>query len=109
MNSVETLINKTGEYLETKLELTKLKAINTSSDVLSTMVYWIVKILIIFLFIGFVSVGLAIWIGQTFGEYYYGFIIVGGFYLIVLLLIYAQRKKWIKGPVANSLVNKMLE
>src|SRR5579872_4890733 len=108
MNSVETLINKTGEYLETKLELTKLKAINTSSDVLSTMVYWIVKILIIFLFIGFVSVGLAIWIGQTFGEYYYGFIIVGGFYLIVLLLIYAQRKKWIKGPVANSLVNKML-
>jgi hypothetical protein len=34
---------------------------------------------------------------------------VGGFYLIVLLLIYAQRKKWIKGPVANGLINKMLK
>jgi hypothetical protein len=109
MNSVETLIKKSGEYLDTKLELTKLKAINTSSDVLSTMVYWIIKILIIFLFIGFASVGLALWIGQAFGEYYYGFIMVGGFYLIVLLLIYAQRKKWIKGPVANSLINKMLK
>ena len=109
MNSVETLIKQSGEYLETKLELTKLKAINTSSDVLSTMIYWIVKVLIIFLFIGFASVGLAIWIGQSFGEYYYGFIIVGGFYLIVLLIIYIQRKKWIKGPAANSLVNKMLK
>lgn len=109
MNSVETLIKKSGEYLDIKLELTKLKAINTSSDVLSTIVYWIVKILIIFLIIGFISVGLAICIGQTFGENYYGFIIVGGFYLIVLLLIYAQRKKWIKSPVANDLINKMLK
>jgi O-antigen/teichoic acid export membrane protein len=109
MNSIETLIKKSGEYLDTKIELTKLKAINTSSDVLSNMVYLIVKILIIFLFVGFVSVALAILIGKTLGDYYYGFLIVGGFYLIVLLIIYVQRKKWIKGPVANSLINKMLK
>jgi cytochrome c biogenesis protein CcdA len=109
MNSIETLIKKSGEYLDTKLELTKLKAINTSSDVLSNMVYLIVKILIIFLFVGFVSVALAILIGKTLGDYYYGFLIVGGFYLIVLLIIYVQRKKWIKVPVANSLINKMLK
>lgn len=109
MNSIETLIKQSGEYLDTKIELTKLKAINTSSDVLSNMVYLIVKILTIFLFIGFVSVALAIFIGQTLGEYYYGFLIAGGFYLIVLLIIYIQRKNWIKKPVANSLVNKMLK
>ena len=109
MNSIETLIKKSGEYLDTKLELTKLKAINTSSDVLSNMVYLIIKILIIFLFVGFVSVALAMLIGKTLGDYYYGFLIVGGFYLIVLLIIYVQRKKWIKGPVANSLINKMLK
>jgi len=109
MNSIETLIKKSGEYLDTKIELTKLKAINTSSDVLSNMVYLIVKILIIFLFVGFVSVALAILIGKTLGDYYYGFLIVGGFYLIVLLIIYVQRKKWIKEPVANGLINKMLK
>ncbi len=109
MNSIETLIKKSGEYLDTKIELTKLKAINTSSDVLSNMVYLIAKILTIFLFIGFVSVALAILIGQMLGEYYYGFLIAGGFYLIVLLIIYTQRKKWIKRPVANSLINKMLK
>jgi O-antigen/teichoic acid export membrane protein len=73
------------------------------------MVYLIIKILTIFLFIGFVSVALAILIGQTLGEYYYGFLIAGGFYLIVLLIIYIKRKNWIKRPVANSLVNKMLK
>ena len=109
MNSIETLIKKSGEYLDTKIELTKLKAINTSSDVLSNMIYWIVKILVIFLFIGFASVASAILIGKALGEYYYGFFVVGGFYLIVLLVIYIQRKKWIKGPVANGLIIKMLK
>jgi O-antigen/teichoic acid export membrane protein len=109
MNSIETLIKKSGEYLDTKIELTKLKAINTSSDVLSNMVYLIVKILIIFLFTGFVSVALAIFIGKTLGEYYYGFLIGGGFYLLVLLITYIQRKNWIKRPIANSLINKMLK
>lgn len=107
--SFKTLIKKSENFLETKIELTKLKAINTSSDVLSNLVYWIVKMLVIFLLIGFVSVGLAVWIGQTFGAYFYGFLIVGGFYALVFLVIYIQRKKWIKGPVADGLVNKMLK
>jgi|SRR5579863_2561668 len=109
MNSIETLIKKSGEYLETKIELTKLKAVNTSSDVLSTLIYLILKILIIFLFIGFISVAIAILISKTLGEYYLGFSIVAGFYLIVLLIVYIQRKNWIKGPIANSLINKMLK
>ncbi|HET7001301.1 MAG TPA: hypothetical protein VFI33_08335 [Puia sp.] len=108
MNSIETLIRKSRDYLDTKIELTKLKAINTSSDVLSTLIYLIVKILVIFLFIGFTSVALAMLIGKMMGDYYYGFLILGGFYLIVLLIIYIQRKNWIKAPVANSLINKML-
>jgi len=109
MSSIETLIKKSGEYLETKLELTKLKAVNTSSDIISNLIYLLVKILIIFLLIGFTSVALAILIGQTLGNYYYGFFIVGGFYVIVLLVIYIQRKNWIKGPIANNLMNKMLK
>lgn len=109
MNSIETLITKSHDYLDTKIELTKLKAVNTSSDVLSSLIYLIVKILVIFLLIGFTSVAVAILIGKTLGDYYYGFLILGGFYLIVLLIIYIQRKNWIKGPISNGLINKMLK
>jgi hypothetical protein len=109
MSSIETLIKKSGEYLETKLELTKLKAVNTSSNIISGLVYLFLKILIIFLLIGFTSVALAILIGEMLGNYYYGFFIIGGFYLLVLLVVYLQRENWIKGPIASSLIDKMLK
>jgi hypothetical protein len=98
-----------GDYLDTKIELTKLKTIDTSSDILSNLVYLLVKVLIIFLLLGFISIGLAALIGTTLGEYYCGFLIIGGIYAVIFLVIYVQRKKWIKGPVANSLINKMLK
>ena len=109
IDSVKTLIEMSGDYLDTKIELTKLKTIDKSSDVLSNMVDLFIRILITFLFIVFCSIALAILIGDTLGAYYYGFFIVGGFYSIILLIIYIQRKKWIKRPVANNLINKMLK
>ena len=109
VDSVKTLIKMSGDYLDTKIELTKLKSIDTSSEILSTLVYLLVKVLAIFLLLGFISIGLAVLIGNVLGEYYYGFLIVGGIYAIVFLVIYIQRKKWIKRPVANGLIIKMLK
>lgn len=109
IDSIKALIKMSGDYLDTKAELTKMKTIDKSSDVLSDMASLCIRILTAFLFIGFCSVALAILIGNTLGAYYYGFFIVGGFYSIILLIIYIQRKKWIKRPVANSLINKMLK
>jgi O-antigen/teichoic acid export membrane protein len=43
------------------------------------------------------------------GAYHYGFFIMGGFYAIVLLVIYVKREKWIKTPIANELISKMLK
>jgi len=34
---------------------------------------------------------------------------MGGFYALVLLLIFIQREKWIKTPISNGLINKMLK
>jgi|SRR6478672_1227216 len=109
MSSIKTLISKVGQYLETEMELAKLKAVHASSDILSSLVYLILKAFIIVLLIIFTSVALAILVGEMLGNYYYGFFIVGGFYLIVLLLIYLQRKNWIKTPIANGLVHKIIK
>ena|SRR5450755_1883122 len=108
-DSIKTLIDKSKDYLDTKIELTKLKTIDKSADVLSTVVVMVSMIFIGSLFIVFISVGLAFMLGKALGAYYYGFFIVGGFYAIILLLIYIQREKWIKIPIANGLINKMLK
>jgi hypothetical protein len=108
-DSIKSLFDKSKDYLDTKIELTKLKTIDTSADVLSSMVVLFAMIIILFMMILFLSVGIALMVGKSLGSYHYGFFIVGGFYAFVLLVIYLRRGKWIKAPIANGLINKMLK
>ena len=108
-DSIKTLIDKSKDYLETKIELARLKTIDKSADVLSAVVVIVSMIFIGSLFIIMVSIGISLFLGRILGAYHYGFFIMGGFYAIVLLLIYLQREKWIKTPISNELINKMLK
>jgi hypothetical protein len=108
-DSIKTLIDKSKDYLETKIELARLKTIDKSADVLSAVVVIVSMIFIGSLFIIMVSIGISLFLGRILGGYHYGFFIMGGFYAIVLLMIYIQREKWIKTPISNELINKMLK
>jgi O-antigen/teichoic acid export membrane protein len=108
-DSIKSLIEKSKDYLDTKIELTKLKTIDKSADVLSTVVVMVSMLFISVLLILFVSLGLALLLGKMLGAYHYGFFVVAAFYAIILLVIYVKREKWIKTPIANELINKMLK
>jgi hypothetical protein len=108
-DSIKTLIDKSKDYLETKMELTKLKTIDKSADVLSSVFVMVSIIFIASLVIVFISIAFALLLGKLVGSNYNGFFIVGGFYALILLIIYFQRDKWIKTPIANGLINKMLK
>lgn len=108
-DSIKSLIDKSKDYLETKIELTKLKTIDKSADVLSAVVVKVSMLFVTIILILFLSVGLALLIGTLLGAYHYGFFIMAGFYAIILLVIYVKREKWIKTPIANELINKMLK
>jgi len=107
-NSVEALFEKTGDYLETRMELLKLQAVNRTSDITSSIISKFILGLVISLIVLLLNTGIAIWIGEITGKIYYGFFIVSGFYIIVAIFMYAFRSKWIKKPVNDMLVNKML-
>jgi hypothetical protein len=107
-SSVQTLFEKAGDYLETKMELLKLQAVNTTSDVTSSIVSRFPLLLIISLVILLLNVGIAMWIGDLLGKMYYGFFLISGFYILVAILLYVFRKKWIKEPVHDRLIKKML-
>jgi hypothetical protein len=108
-DSIKTLIEKSKDYLDTKIELTRLKTIDKSADVLSTVVVTVSILFVSAVLILFASLGLALLIGKMLGAYHYGFFIMAGFYAIILLVIYVKREKWIKTPIANELINKMLK
>ena len=107
-NHIGALFETASDYLETRVDLLKLKAVSKSSDMLSSIVSKLV-ILIIFIFGFFIlNIGLSIWIGTAMGEVWYGFIIIAGFYILLGLLLIIFKSKWLKDPVNNIIVKKML-
>jgi len=105
-SNLESLIEKAGDYAETRMDLFKMQFVSKSSAVMSTFATKFVIILIAFLFLTILNIGVSLWLGELTGKSYYGFFIVGGFYVLTGLIIYACRYKWIKEPIANSIIKK---
>lgn len=108
-STVESLIDRVKIYVETRIELLRLKAIDKSSSFLSLLISMIIVILMSFIFIILFSVGLALLIGEMLGKTYYGFFIVAGFYLLVGLILLAFRNKWLKTPIADSMIKNLTD
>lgn len=108
-NLIETLIERATDYGITSLELAKLRALDKTSEVVSSLLSHAVVVLIISLFMLFLNLGLAIWIGQLLGEIYFGFFVIAGFYGLTAILVYSFMRKWIKRTVGNTLIKQMLK
>ena|SRR5664279_4614367 len=107
--SIKTLVDQSKDFLETQIELTKLKAIDKSADVVSTAIVMVSIIFLGSLFVIFISIAFALMLGSWLGSAHYGFLIVGAIYGLLLLLIFIKKDQWIKTPIANGLINKMLK
>jgi membrane-bound ClpP family serine protease len=107
-HSFESLFERAGEYFETRMELTKLKTVERSSEVISSAASSLAILVVVFLSIIIFSIGFSLWIGEQTGKSYYGFFIVGGFYLVIALIGYAFKRRVLKTPVANLFINKVL-
>jgi|SRR5690606_22161656 len=106
---IESLYNKVKEYTETTIELYKLNAIDAAADVLSSIVSRIVFVLVFALFTLFINVTISLLLGNLLGAYYWGFLIVSGFYLIIMILLYYFNGKLIKIPITNLVIEKLLK
>ena len=106
--TIGSLFEQAGDYLETRLDLLRLQAINKSSEVTSSIVSRIVILLILILAVFLANIGIAIWIGEALDMLFLGFLIVAAFYALLASMIHVFRKAWIKDPITNVLIKKML-
>ena len=106
IDHIETLISKAGDLAETKVELWKLKTTSRVSETLSSLISKIALVLLAGVALLLLSFGAAFWIGSALENVYMGFFIVGGFYLILGLIIYALRNVLIKTPISNLIIDK---
>jgi len=105
---IATLIERAEDYTKTTFDLFKQKAIDQSSDVVSTIALQLTIIITVALSVLIINIGLALWVGKLLGNGFYGFFVIGGFYAFLAILLSLFGLQWIKIPVSNSII-KMLK
>lgn len=106
---LDTLIDDTQELAKTGYKIAKLEATEQLSKVVSNTIVISVLLLLFNFLLLFLFFGLARWIGQELNDISLGYFIVGGFYLLLILLIVALRKSVIVPYFKNMIVKKMYE
>jgi ABC-type multidrug transport system fused ATPase/permease subunit len=101
------IINNAKNYINLKLDLYNL-LLNEKLAKISSFFFTLASLIILVsLFLFFISFSFVYWYGETKGELHHGFFIVGVFYLIVGFLVFIFRKKLILNPLISKLT-KML-
>lgn len=103
------IVAKAAEVAETKVEIWKYKTAAKVSSALSSFIVMIVLFALAAISIFILSIGAAIFIGNSLGNTAYGFFILTGFYMIVGFLFYLRRKHWIREPLSRFIANKIID
>jgi hypothetical protein len=106
---IASLFERVEDLSKTSIKLYKLNLIDTSAAVVSSMVAGLAIFSTVALSFLIMNIGLALWIGKLLVEPFYGFFIIGGFYALLAIVLFIFKNQWIKNPLSNSIIRKMLE
>lgn len=104
---IESLISKSHDYVETRLDLFKLKMVDKSTEVASAIASGIALFVIALIFFIVFNIGLALLIGDLLGKSYWGFFILAVFYALMGVIIFKTKNKIIKAPILGILLKKL--
>ncbi|HEY8937713.1 MAG TPA: phage holin family protein [Cyclobacteriaceae bacterium] len=100
---LEGFVNNLTGYLETRVELFKLEIReDIAKSVAKLSVYFVLTFSFI-IFILFLSIAFALWIGESLGPIM-GFVIMAGIYLVIAIVLLM-----LKDPISKNLEKKILE
>lgn len=108
-NLLETLLERVKDFSLTSIELIKLKTIDKVADTISEIIPLSVLAVLVASFLLFLSLGVALWLGDLLGKAFYGFFIVAGFYILLGIIIRFFLHKWIKRLIGDYFVRHILK
>jgi putative effector of murein hydrolase LrgA (UPF0299 family) len=107
-NFMDNLLGKAEDLVKTSIELFRLKTIAKLSDVLSSAIPGVIYGLVLLFILLMLSIAASLYLGDLTGQSWYGFLIVSGFYLVLVIIIYIFRRP-IKKSISDSVIKKTLE
>jgi phosphoglycerol transferase MdoB-like AlkP superfamily enzyme len=106
---IATLFDRAEDYTKTTIKLFKLNTVDKAAEIISSLFSLLVVVMTIVLSVVIISIGLALWIGKLLGDSYYGFFVIGAFYLLIGIILHIFREQWLKYPISNSIIKKMMK
>jgi len=106
---IESLLEKATEYGKASFELIKLKTLDKTSDVASSLIPHSLVFVLIAVFMLFLNIGLAFWLGEILGKIFFGFFVVAAFYGAIAIVLHFFMHKWLKKHVSNFIIKLLLK
>ena len=103
------ILNHAGDYAETFYKLNLLRLTKKVSDVASVVVNSFLIFIIGLCILLFISFAGAWWLGDVVQNRALGFLLIAGFYLLIILVLILMRRKIISPFIRNTLIRKIYE
>jgi hypothetical protein len=105
----ETWIDNASDLVETYRKLISIRMVEHTSQGISISIVGIVSLVIAVFVLLFAGLGLAWWLGEYMNNMKAGFFIIGGSYLVLLLVVIATSHTiWIPN-IRNIIIKKIYE
>ncbi len=107
IEKIEVLSDEIKLYATTSFELLKLEAAERAAVIGSSMISGLLLAFLGLLFILFISLGAGFYLSELLGNAYLGFLIVGGFYLVLTLLVSIGKKGMLDRHFRDKVTQKI--
>ena len=107
LEKLEGLTDHVKEYVNTRVELTKLRIAEKTSLIIGNLVAGGIVILFFLFVLMFGSIAGAWALSDWIGKRYSGFLIVAGIYLLFGIIVWIARGRFIRFPVMNAIIKKL--
>lgn len=106
-NDIGELTKSIKEFGYTQYELLRLNVILRVSTIAAELVSSILVVCLLFLFLLFISLGAGFYISNLMGSFFFGFSIIGAFYLLLALIILWKKETLVIPSLRNKLIKQI--
>lgn len=98
-----------GQYVQTTVDLAKAKATKGASNAAAGATIGIASLVFGTFFLAFLFIALALWLGDLLRSPALGFLCVAGLFLLLIILLFALRKKVIVPLIRNAIISAVYD
>lgn len=105
----EEFADHVKEYINNRIAAVKLQMAEKTSKFASNFIAIAVVAAIMLVFAIFMSMGVAYLLCEWIGDTWSGFLIIGGIWLLIAIMIWLSREKLLRMPIMNKMLQEMFK